>query len=68
MPCCRTGAGLRCDQDPADAARPERGVASIAASVPVRTDAFNRRFDSTIIRLMHVEALPNQFIHGRKSP
>ncbi len=45
---------------------PERGIAWIAAPalgtlpVPVRIDASNRWFDSTTIRLMHVEALPDR--------
>ena len=52
--------------DPADAARPERGTAWIAAlapgmlPVPVRIDAANRWFGSTTIRLVHVEALPGR--------
>jgi len=62
----RTVAGFRRDLDPADAARPERGNAWIAAPapgmlpVPVRIDAFNRWFGSTTIRLVHVEALPDR--------
>ncbi len=61
-----TVAGFRRDQDPADVARPERGIAWIAARalgmlpVPVRIDASNRWFGSTTIRLVHVEALPRR--------
>jgi len=59
----RIVAGFRRDQDPAEAARPERGTAWIAAPapgmlpVPVRIDAANRWFGSTTVRLVHVEAL-----------
>ena len=62
----RTVAGLRRDQDPADAARPERGIAWIAARapgmlpVPVRIDASSHWYGSTTIRLVHVEALPDR--------
>ncbi len=62
----RTVAGFRHDQNPADAARPERGTAWIAAPapgmlpVPVRIDAASRWFGSTTIRLVHVEAHPDR--------
>ncbi len=62
----RAVAGFRRDQDSADAVRPERGTAWIAAPapgmlpVPVRIDASNRWFGSTTIRLVHVEALPDR--------
>jgi len=60
----RIVAGFRRDQDPAEAARPERGTAWIAAPapgmlpIPVRIDGPNRWLGSITIRLLHVEALP----------
>jgi len=60
----RIVAGFRRDQDPAEAVRPERGTAWIAAPapgmlpIPVRIDGPNRWFGSITIRLIHVETLP----------